>query len=73
MTTITIHNEGTYANGHTYDRTETITVPEGTSVEDAVWETTGDSQPGNIGSIYEATIVASSDPSLVGQRFEWGD
>jgi hypothetical protein len=69
---VKVRHEGTYEDGHEYDRIEEMDEPAELTEdwwEDEAWCATGDGHPGD--ACYTATIVEAADPTFVGQTREW--
>lgn len=79
MSTVTVHFENTYEDGHSSETDLELEAPEDPADlddwwDDVVFEHTGDSHGAlhpKLGSLYEATITRADEDSLVGKTMEW--
>ncbi len=74
--TVKVRIVSTYEDGHESERAVVLPAPTGGDLdtwwEEAVWPETGDGHGSSgLGSCYTATVVAATDPALVGQSREW--
>lgn len=84
---VQVRIEGSYTNGHSYDRIVTVEAPTlddwNAPVDDfggpltdwweqVVFNEIGDGQPGNVGSYHKATVFAPGEP-WDNATYEWMD
>lgn len=74
----TVKIENAYSDGHESEREVKLATPTGDLEEwwqTTVYNETGDGHgaDNDLGSCYVATVIASDDPTLIGQSQEWTD
>lgn len=75
MTVVKI--DGAYTTGHEYEREALVEDPWMDDLDEWWWQVvhphTGDEVFERAGSYCEATILQTTDPAMVGKKYEWMD